>query len=129
MKRNTWQREAVRAALDDVDAFVSAQSLHGRLRDQGSTIGLATVYRTLACFVEDGTVDALHRDGEQLFRACASEQHHHHLVCRNCGAAVEIAADEVEVWARSIAAKHGYTQPSHVLDVFGLCAECAQRVA
>lgn len=127
MKRNTWQREAVRTALGDTDAFVSAQTLHGQLRDEGSTIGLATVYRTLAALVEEGSVDALQRDGEQLFRACASEEHHHHLVCRSCGTAVEIGADVVEAWTRSVAEAHGFTQPSHVLDVYGLCAACSAR--
>ena len=47
MKRNTWQREAVRTALSTAEGFVSAQALHGALRDSGSTIGLATVYRAL----------------------------------------------------------------------------------
>ena len=48
MKRNTWQREAVRKALGTSESFVSAQSLHSVLRDTGSPIGLATVYRALA---------------------------------------------------------------------------------
>ena len=48
MKRNTWQREAVREALSSNDGFVSAQSLYSLLRDTGSAIGLATVYRALA---------------------------------------------------------------------------------
>ena len=30
-------------------------------------------------------------DGEALYRACDSQGHHHHLVCRRCGAAEEIA--------------------------------------
>lgn len=128
MKRNTWQREAVRRAIGETDAFVSAQTLHSRLRSAGSSIGLATVYRTLASLVAEGEVDGLQQDGEQLYRACASAGHHHHLICRRCGAAVEIGAETVEAWARSVAAEHGYTAPSHVVDVFGVCAECTARL-
>ena len=54
MKRNTWQREAVRAALSENDGFVSAQALHGALKDAGSSIALATVYRALTDLDEEG---------------------------------------------------------------------------
>lgn len=123
MKRNTWQREAVREALEGEPGFVSAQSLHTVLREGGSTIGLATVYRALADLEAKGEADSLQQEGESLFRACTSG-HHHHLICRKCGTAVEIKADAVEQWARSVAAEHGFTQPEHVVDVFGLCASC-----
>ena len=125
MKRNTWQREAVREALGTREGFVSAQSLHSALRDGGSSIGLATVYRALADMAVEGEADSLQQEGESLYRACTPGTHHHHLICRNCGLTVEIEADAVEQWARQVASEHGFTQPNHVVDVFGLCAECS----
>lgn len=124
-RRNTWQREAVRQALDDAPGFVSAQTLHANLRDRGSEVGLATVYRALADLAEEGTADALQQDGESLYRAC-TPSHHHHLICRNCGTTVEIEAVAVERWARDVAAEHGFTAPQHIVDVFGLCPECSK---
>jgi Fur family ferric uptake transcriptional regulator len=104
---------------------VSAQSLHSTLRDTGSPIGLATVYRALADLAVEGEADSLQSlEGESLYRACTRGQHHHHLICRNCGLTVEIEADAVELWAQSVASEHGFTQANHVVDVFGLCAEC-----
>ncbi|CAN5361629.1 transcriptional repressor [soil metagenome] len=129
MKRQTWQREAVRDALSTSEGFVSAQSLHSSLRETGSSIGLATVYRALADLAEEGEADSLQQEGESLYRACTPGSHHHHLICRNCGLTVEIEADEVEEWARSIAAQHGFTQPNHIVDVFGLCASCSAAPA
>jgi Fur family ferric uptake transcriptional regulator len=125
MKRHTWQREAVREALSGSEAFVSAQALHTALREGGSSIGLATVYRALADLATEGEADSLQQEGESLYRACTPGSHHHHLICRSCGLTVEIEADEVEQWARSVAAQHGFTQPNHIVDVFGLCAECS----
>ncbi len=124
-KRNTWQREAVRSALADSEAFTSAQALYSTMRDAGSPIGLATIYRALADLALDGEADSLQQDGESLYRACSSSSHHHHLICRSCGLTVEIEADAVEEWARTVAAQHGFTQPNHVVDVFGLCAACS----
>jgi Fur family transcriptional regulator, ferric uptake regulator len=125
MKRNTWQREAVREALGTSEGFVSAQSLHAALREAGSSVGLATVYRALAELAVEGEADSLQQEGESLYRACTPGSHHHHLICRKCGLTVEIEADAVEQWARSVAAQHGFTQPNHIVDVFGLCPGCS----
>lgn len=127
VKRNTWQREAVRQALGETDGFVSAQSLHAAMRETGSAVGLATVYRALASLATEGEADSLQQDGESLYRACTPNSHHHHLICRNCGKTVEIAADPVEDWAREVAAKHGFRDPQHVVDVFGVCADCSRQ--
>lgn len=125
VQRNTWQRERVREALSDARGFVSAQTLHATLRDENTGIGLATVYRTLAGMAAQGEADSLQSpEGENLFRACSSAGHHHHLICRSCGKTVEIEATAVEQWARSTAAQHGFTEAEHVVDIFGLCAAC-----
>jgi Fur family ferric uptake transcriptional regulator len=124
-KRNTWQRDRVRDALDESRGFVSAQSLHALLRDEGTGIGLATVYRALADLAAEGDADSLQSpEGESLYRACQSPGHHHHLICRSCGLTVEIEASDVEEWAHRMAAQNGFTEAAHVVDIFGLCAAC-----
>jgi Fur family ferric uptake transcriptional regulator len=125
VKRNTWQRDAVREALGGSEGFVSAQALHASLKGAGSTVGLATVYRALADLATEGEADSLQQDGESLYRACTPGTHHHHLICRSCGTTVEITADEVEAWAQNVAARHGFTRPQHIVDVFGYCPKCS----
>ncbi|MEH3090105.1 MAG: transcriptional repressor [Microbacterium arborescens] len=125
-QRNTWQRERVRTALSDARGFVSAQDLHASLRDDNTGIGLATVYRALATLAASGEADQLQSpDGEAIYRACSSEGHHHHLICRSCGLTVEIQASDVEEWAHRTAAANGFTRAEHVVDIFGLCAACS----
>ena len=124
-KRNTWQRDRVRDALDESKGFVSAQSLHAVLRDEGTGIGLATVYRALADLAAEGDADSLQSpEGESLYRACQSPGHHHHLICRSCGLTVEIQGNDVEEWAHRTAAQNGFTEAAHIVDIFGLCAAC-----
>lgn len=124
-KRNTWQRDRVRDALDESKGFVSAQSLHAVLRDEGTGIGLATVYRALADLAAEGDADSLQSpEGESLYRACQSPGHHHHLICRSCGLTVEIEGNDVEEWAHRTAAQNGFTEAAHIVDIFGLCAAC-----
>jgi Fur family transcriptional regulator, ferric uptake regulator len=115
------QREAVAAFLEGENTFRSAQSIHGQLREQGSSIGLATVYRALQGLVEDSQVDALRTDdGEVVYRRC-SRGHHHHLVCRDCGRTVEVEGPAVERWATRVAEEHGFRDVSHTLEIFGTC--------
>lgn len=89
--RSTRQRAAVAAALDEVDEFRSAQELHDVLKHRGDSVGLTTVYRTLQSLADAGEVDVLRTtDGESVYRRCSTGEHHHHLVCRVCGKAVEV---------------------------------------
>lgn len=125
-QRNTWQRERVREALAEARGFVSAQTLHAGLREDNTGIGLATVYRALSGLAAAGEADSLQSpEGESLYRACESAGHHHHLICRRCGLTVEIEATDVEQWAKRTAAANGFEDAEHVVDIFGLCAECA----
>lgn len=126
VRRSTWQREAVRAALAETGSFISAQALHQHLAAHGTRIGLATVYRALASLAEADEADTLQSvDGEARYRACEMAAHHHHLICRECGRAEEITAEPVEAWAAEVARAHGFVEPRHVVDVFGLCPDCA----
>jgi Fur family transcriptional regulator, ferric uptake regulator len=121
----TRQRSALLALLEELDGFRSAQELHGLLADRDERVGLATVYRNLQVLVEDGWVDVLRGDdGEAAYRRC-STVHHHHLVCRSCGRAVEVADAPVERWATRVADEHGFTDVRHRVELFGTCAACA----
>ncbi len=124
--RTTRQRTAIEALLADTSSFTSAQHLHARLSAQGSSVGLSTVYRTLQAMADAGEVDVLRQgDGEALYRRC-SRAHHHHLVCRECGRTVEVEGRDVEAWAVRVAQTHGFTDPTHDIEVFGTCPDCSR---
>ena len=122
----TRQRAAVSRALGTAESFQSAQALYDAMRRAGESIGLTTVYRHLQALAEAGEVDVLRTaDGESVYRQCQGGDHHHHLVCRSCGATVEVTGAAVERWAASVAAQHGFTDVTHTVEVFGTCGSCA----
>jgi Fur family ferric uptake transcriptional regulator len=122
--RPTRQRRAIVAVLDDFDDFRSAQEIHALLAEKGERVGLSTVYRTLQSLADTGEIDALRTEaGESIYRRC-SDSHHHHLVCRSCGATVEVEGPTVERWTSSVAERHGYRNVSHSLEIFGTCPDC-----
>lgn len=127
VRRATRQGAAVEEILRDADGFLSAQQVFAQVRGRGHGIGLTTVYRHLNALAEDGRADVVHRDdGESQFRLCGEavpdRGHHHHVVCRRCGRSVEVEGPEVEEWAERVAAAAGYSDVSHTVEVFGLCA-------
>lgn len=123
--RHTRQRAAVSAIMTTLDEFRTAQEVHARLRDRGETIGLATVYRTLARMAADGEIDSIRTpDGAAAYRRC-SAGHHHHLVCRECGRTVEVTPPNLEAWAEQVGRDFGFTEIDHELELFGRCADCS----
>jgi Fur family ferric uptake transcriptional regulator len=127
-ERSTRQKRALAAVLATSDTFRSAQELYQELRTRGENVGLTTVYAQLRTLAEAGEVDVLRSDeGEFRYRRCATEDHHHHLVCRQCGLTVEVEGLEVEQWAERVAVANGFVEVSHTVEVFGTCAACVQR--
>jgi Fur family transcriptional regulator, ferric uptake regulator len=113
-RRDTRQRRLLREHLAESEAFVSAQQLHDEVRATGDKVGLATVYRTLQAMTEAGEVDVIRSDeGEALYR--------------NCGLTVEVDGPAVESWARDAAEEHGFTEVTHVVELFGRCSSCSQH--
>lgn len=125
--RSSRQFDAVTAELARSTDFRSAQDIHAALRAGGKAVGLATVYRALQTLVDHGLADVLQSaTGESVYREC-SRTHHHHLVCRHCGSAVEVSGPAFERWAERTARTHGYSDVSHTLELFGTCADCADE--
>jgi len=123
----TARRDAVRQVLAGCDGFRSAQDIYADLRSSGSKIGLTTVYRALQALSEAGEIDTLRTDeGESVYRACATGDHHHHLVCRSCGTTVEIEGPAVERWAATVGVENGFTDVTHTVEIFGTCSGCAK---
>ena len=123
--RRTRQGQAVLDVVQGSENFRSAQDIHAELRAAGEAVGLTTVYRHLALLTEEGRLDALQTaDGELVYRRCHSESHHHHVVCRSCGRGSEVELPDLERWAETTAKDLGYTDVTHTVEIFGLCAEC-----
>lgn len=123
--RSTRQRAAIAALLGEIDDFRSAQQVHALLRERGEAVGLTTVYRVLQLMADAGDLDVLRTpEGESTFRRCSST-HHHHLVCRHCGKAVEVEGPGVERWTQRLADEHGFVDVTHTVEIFGTCGDCA----
>ncbi len=126
--RSTRQRTAVVKVLHELENFSSAKTIHQELLARDLKVGLTTVYRTLQSLAEVGAVDALHMaNGETLYRHCLNGDHHHHLVCTQCGRTVEIDGGPVEKWANEVAEQFNFQITGHDAEIYGLCSHCSAK--
>ena len=124
--QTTKSQRAVLTALGAGTTFLTAQDIHAQLRRDSSPVGLTSVYRALQALADDGAVDVLRQpNGELAYRRCETQTHHHHLVCTQCGQAVEVIAPTLERWVAQIAREHDYHVSGHTLEITGTCRACS----
>lgn len=121
--------KAVIAFLHADRSLHSAAAIHAHLRAKGLTAGLPTVYR-----VCDNLVDAqvlmrqFASDGSQLYAMCLRQgSHHHHFICTQCGAILELDGCPLDGWCDAVAQKMGVKVDGHSLQLTGLCPQCRLR--
>jgi Fur family ferric uptake transcriptional regulator len=122
--RTAKQRQEILALLRADGTFRTTQQIHAGLNAAGHRVGLATVYRNLAALAQSGAVDCIvHDNGETRYRRCSPE-HHHHLLCRDCGRTVEVQAATFEAWCNKTAQTHGFRDIEHTVEIVGTCRDC-----
>ncbi len=87
-------------------------------------VGRATVFRTLRLLQELGVVCQVVLDQGALAYRLAPEEHHHHLICVECGAAHDFSSDSLEAVFEDVQAQTGYAIEAHRLEVYGRCPAC-----
>lgn len=115
--------------LEQSQELSSAQDIYGKLRtEEEKAPGLTTVYRSLESLVSMGLVQAVDLgDGERRYEVVAPGEHHHHLVCRDCGSSTHMDSCLVEMIEKTITQDYKFQIDSHVFEVFGTCADCQQK--
>ncbi len=118
--RATRTRRTVLEAIAGKEDHFTAEELAKEL----SGVGRATVYRTLAHLVDEGTVCRVPVESGTVYRL-GPQTHHHHLICQVCGQVQDIAGCGVDEFVADIGAKWGFQVTGHRLEIYGRCRRCA----
>jgi Fur family transcriptional regulator, ferric uptake regulator len=123
MIRNTKQREAIRRAIRDAGRPLSAVEVLNLADLHVPGLGIATVYRTLSAFLEEGSVVAVPIPGgpPRYESRDAASLHHHHFHCGGCGRVFDVPGcpeglDQL--------APPGFSISGHDLLLHGQCMDC-----
>lgn len=123
--RITRQRRVlIEAALSRRRHF-TASDIAAEVRDELPSLGRATVFRTLDALASLGLLSRIHlSDNCHGYIACQSGDHHHHLICSQCGLVVKVPGCALSPQAERSVAAMGFRIDGHHLEYYGLCANC-----
>lgn len=126
--RITAARRALAEAATVIGRAFTIEELAEAARSIEPSAGsTATAYRAAAIMEENGFLERVgDRHGRALYEHCAVETHHHHIVCESCGKTARAHCPITASLGDSVAAS-GFVLTRHVVTLYGLCPDCANR--
>ena len=126
-QRNTRPRRIIAErliALAESGTDFTVDDLWQALRQDETSMGRATVYRSVEMLVTMGLLDRVEfADGTHHYRVCGGS-HHHHLTCTRCHRVVEVEVCLPEDQFASIGVQTDFAIEGHSLTLFGRCPDC-----
>ena len=126
--RTGGAREAVIQLLAGQSCCLSAQAISDRLRESGSDVGLASVYRALDLLHGMGLVQRVELgEGPSRYEPVVPDgEHHHHAVCDRCGRITAFEDERLERRLEQLAGTLRHSMSGHDLVIHGRCSRCTR---
>jgi Fur family transcriptional regulator, ferric uptake regulator len=122
MQRETKQRKAMREALEAAGHPLSPLEVLESASRQVGSLGIATVYRNLKAFQEEGWIVSVELPGEPPRYEMSGKGHHHHFHCRKCDRVFEVEGCPGNL---ASVTPEGFELESHQFVLYGRCEGCA----
>lgn len=123
-------RRAVLELLADETCALTAVQIEDALRGEARRgVSRASVYRILDELERLGLVQRV-ETGQAMVRyerVCDSREHHHHLVCDQCGLVIPFSDPGLERAIESLSARVPLAVSEHEIVLHGACADCRDR--
>lgn len=125
--RQFRKRNAILFCLQQTDTHPSAEMVHEMLQQEHPDISLATVYRNLSLFKNQGMIQSLGMI-HGIERFDANTEPHVHFVCNCCSAVMDLHQMDAPQRLCSEAAQHiGGQVDLCQLMFFGTCRVCLAK--
>ncbi|MFO8011344.1 MAG: Fur family transcriptional regulator [Dehalococcoidia bacterium] len=125
--RVTPQREAVLNAIVDSNEHMTPAAIHHRAKEENHGVGLVTVYRTLDLLAGLGLICRVELGRQSRHYTLGPIQHHHHIVCSNCGVVGDITNCDISGLEERLSQETGFLVIDHQLEFSGLCQRCQRN--
>lgn len=111
-------------------SHVNVPMISKYLDEQGSSVGVATIYRHLEKMEKDGIVRKYILDGKAgaCFQYVGDEHcchQHYHLKCEECGELIHLQCDALDSIEAHILQDHGFAVNPLKTVFYGVCEKCA----
>ncbi len=119
-------RDRIIEVLADQRCALSVTEIEDALRARGQATARASIYRVLELLVDHGLAErVVVGEGQARFEPIdPSGQHHHHLVCGQCGRLEAFRDAGLERAIGRLSTRLGAHVDSHDVLLHGVCARC-----
>ena len=121
----TPQRSLILEILREAKEHLTAEEIALRARHRQPNLSAGTVYRNLNTLCALELVNRTNFQGRG-HRYEINRGHHHHLVCLNCGHAVEIDFCPMNKIVGKITDGSGFQVEAHNFEITGYCKQCKE---
>ncbi len=122
----THQRQVIYEVLAGIEGHPSPEEVYARVKRRIPSISLATVYKNLHLFIDSGIFEQVSMHHGSM-RVETNHAAHHHLVCTECKAIMDIDAGLLGLSDVQQRLPGGFLVKRLAVDVIGLCGDCQQR--
>ena len=120
----TPQRKFLLSTIQEAGTHLDARELYRRAIEKDSSISLATVYRSLRLFKEQGLIEERHLGQVGCRYEIKRSGEHQHLVCRGCGRVIEFKSNLIRELVAEVQHKNEFCVTRIELYLEGYCHEC-----
>ena len=124
--RVTPQRQLILDAVCALGGHVTPEEVYTHVSAITPTLNQATVYRTLHFLSEQGVITVTRLANGRFGFEIAGPEPHHHLVCRQCNASIELPHKLLRQFYNAVDSEYDFAIDMDHISFFGLCANCRQ---
>lgn len=127
----TRQRQAILDFLiENKESHVTVNRISDYLEQEGTHVGVTTIYRHLDKLLEQGLVRKYTVDGttSACFQYANSDgqcHEHFHLKCEKCGRLIHLNCSHISEMCEHIFDEHGFKLDLFRTVFYGICSTCA----
>jgi len=123
----TPQRRLLLSIMREAGSHLDAKELYRRASERDPNISLATVYRNLRLFKEQGLINERHLGQARCYYEMKRLGEHQHLVCEACGQVIEFESPLIRKLVAEVQRKNNFFVTKVELYLEGQCHKCKER--
>lgn len=108
--------------------MLPVESLYLKTKAIFPKTNLSTIYRNLETLEQLNMIYKVNTAGGiTLYKLkCANSEHHHHIICTECGKVLDIHYCPFDAFSK-LAAQEDFAITEHRLELYGICGDCKRR--
>ena len=124
----TPQRRVVIQAIVSNQEHLTPTAIYEKVYPGQPNIGLVTIYRTLEILTRLNLICELHAGDNCRSYTISAPEHHHHLICSDCGKVVDFPGCELGEAQQSLSRQTEFRIDDHLLEFIGHCQACQKEI-